>query len=71
MLPPFIYFSILPFKEQEGSFDTNKHQRRPFDRDIDLQLPQSVMTGAKRKTLIKDSASSLGSKFAHGRQHFL
>ena len=45
--------------------------RRPFDREVDLQLPKNIIAPAKRQALMKDSATSLKSKFSHGTRHFL
>ena len=51
--------------------EESKDIRRPFDREVDLKLPQNIVTSAKRKALMKDSASSLKNKFSHGSQQFL
>lgn len=54
-------------EEKDGS----QNSRRPFDREVDLKLPQNIITPAKRQALMKDSATSLKSKFSHGTQRFL
>lgn len=51
--------------------DESKSLRRPFDREVDLKLPQNIITPAKRQALMKDSATSLKKKFSHGTQRFL
>jgi hypothetical protein len=58
-------------KRRAEEKDASENMRRPFDRERDLQLPQNIVTPAKRQALMKDSASSLKSKFAHGSQRFL
>ena len=58
---------LCPQEEQEDT----KGVRRPFDREVDLKLPQNRVTPAKRQTLMKDSASALKNKFSHGSQRFL
>lgn len=62
------YFS-LHCTQEEG--DSAENVRRPFDRERDLQLPQNVITPAKRQALMKDSAAALKNKFSHGSQRFL
>lgn len=54
-----------------GQEQTEVKERKPFNRDTDLQLPQNLITSTKRKALIKDSSKSLESKFTHGKQSFL
>ena len=62
-------YNIITHLQEET--DESKNTRRPFDRQIDLQLPQNIVTPAKRQALMKDSASSLKKKFSHGSQRFL
>ena len=46
-------------------------ERRPFDRERDLEIPRNLITPSKRQALAKSSAKSLESKFTHGRQSFM
>ena len=57
-------------KERDGGSGGVK-ERRPFDRDIDLEVRPNQVTPAKRKALMKDSKYSLDSKFTHGSSSFL
>jgi hypothetical protein len=58
-------------KRRAEQNEESKGLRRPFDREVDLKPPQSIVTPAKRQALMKDSASSLKNKFSHGSQRFL
>jgi ribosomal protein S15P/S13E len=58
-------------KRKTENADDGVNERKPFNRETDLQLPQNVITNAKRQTLIKDSSKSLNNKFTHGKKHFL
>lgn len=46
-------------------------ERRPFDRERDLEIPRHLVTASKRQALAKDSAKSLDSKFTHGKQSYM
>lgn len=48
-----------------------EEERRPFNRETDLELPRNLMTSAKRRALVEDSVKALGSKFTHGKRSFL
>ena len=46
-------------------------ERRPFNRETDLEAPRNLVTPAKRKALMKDSQHALSSKFQRGSKSFL
>ena len=47
--------------------DPQKEERRPFDRERDLQISR-VVPAAKRQDIMKDSSHKLHSKFTHSSQ---
>ena len=59
---------LITIQEERNAGET---ERRPFNRETDLDLPKNLVTPAKRQALMKDSAKSLASKFTHGKQSFL
>ena len=46
-------------------------ERKPFNRETDLEGPQNLVTPAKRRALMKDSKTSLENKFQRGARSFL
>ena len=62
---------VLDTCSQEERDKGKGQERRPFDRETDLDVQSSLITPAKRKALMKDSRSSLDSKFTHGSRSFL
>ena len=61
---------ILPLQE-ELKAKGGVTERRPFDRERDLEAPRSIVTPAKRMALAKDSKFSLDTKFQRGSRSFL
>jgi len=59
---------LIPLQEEQSA---GERERRPFNRETDLELPTNIVTPAKRRALMKDSARSLESKFTHGTKSFL
>lgn len=59
---------LIPLQEEQSA---GERERRPFNRETDLELPTNIVTPAKRRALMKDSARSLESKFTRGTKSFL
>lgn len=64
-------FYVLVFQREKAEGANKVAERRPFDREIDLEAPRNMVTPAKRRALMDESRQSLDSKFQHGAQSFL
>lgn len=62
--------NLCTYSQEEHEKGTGQ-ERRPFNRETDLEIRSSLVTPAKRKALMKDSRSALDTKFTHGSRSFL
>jgi len=66
-----LYLFVAVNFQEECEKKGTPQERRPFDRERDLEAPRNLVTPAKRAALTKDSKTSLDSRFQRGSHSFL